>query len=102
MHSFFLLVIDASAKVPSGILSLNTNDYGDYYECLNINKYVDDFHVEGKYCFIRVPIQQTITMPTWYNVAKMSRTFSAGTSVIDDIVKVEKYVKNLKDAPEIT
>ncbi|XP_045483920.1 nose resistant to fluoxetine protein 6-like [Pieris rapae] len=98
--SLALPFIDASGKIPSGILSTNINDYGDYYECLDINKVRHDIHLEGKYCFIRIPLMQTVTMPTWYTVSKMARSFS-GPSAIDGLVKVEKLAKSFKDAPEM-
>lgn len=41
----FVPVFDATAKPPSGILSGNGNQYGDFDECLSI-----DAAVRGKYC----------------------------------------------------
>lgn len=38
-------MFDATAKPPSGILSGNGNQYGDFDECLSI-----DGAVRGKYC----------------------------------------------------
>lgn len=43
--SIFVPVFDATAKPPSGILSGNGNQYGDFDECLGI-----DGAVRGKYC----------------------------------------------------
>lgn len=41
----FVPVFDATAKLPSGILNGNGNQYGDFDECLSI-----DGPVRGKYC----------------------------------------------------
>lgn len=38
-------MLDASAKLPSGILSGNANQYGDFDQCLSIRN-----PVRGKYC----------------------------------------------------
>lgn len=42
---FYISVFDATAKLPSGILRGNGNQYGDFDECLSING-----AVRGKYC----------------------------------------------------
>ncbi|CAK1554554.1 unnamed protein product [Leptosia nina] len=103
--------IDATAKLPSGILSLNVNDYGDYYQCLQIDNQVEDMHLEGKYCFIVVPFSQNISVPGWMSMGgKMSKfTFSAvgrslsesATASTDEFLKsylaprnVQKFTSN--------
>lgn len=44
-------VFDATAKPPSGILSGNGNQYGDFDECLDI-----DGAVRGKYCLASLQV----------------------------------------------
>ncbi|KOB62637.1 Drop dead, partial [Operophtera brumata] len=44
-------VFDATAKPPSGILSGNGNQYGDFDECLSI-----DGAVRGKYCLASLQV----------------------------------------------
>ncbi|XP_049865237.1 nose resistant to fluoxetine protein 6-like [Pectinophora gossypiella] len=46
-----LKMFDASAKPPSGILSGNANQYGDFDECLSV-----DGPVRGKYCLANLEI----------------------------------------------
>ncbi|XP_052759590.1 nose resistant to fluoxetine protein 6-like isoform X1 [Galleria mellonella] len=60
--------IDASAKIPSGILSGNVNDLGDYYQCLDINQHIKNMDVQGKYCTVTVPLDQVIQLPEWPDV----------------------------------
>ncbi|XP_028032780.1 nose resistant to fluoxetine protein 6-like [Bombyx mandarina] len=60
-RSLGLSFIDASAKIPSGILTGNVNDFGDYDECLGIHDYVEGMELQGKYCTVLVPWDQ---MPT--------------------------------------
>lgn len=57
--------------MPSGILTLNHIDFGDYFECLGIDNYAEDMHIEGKYCFVSIPSMQKITMPSKYKMIKL-------------------------------
>lgn len=46
---------DASAKIPSGLINGNLNQYGDFDQCLNvISPQEDNFH--GKYCLSYIQI----------------------------------------------
>ncbi|KAI5639154.1 acyltransferase family domain-containing protein [Phthorimaea operculella] len=49
---------DASFRIPSGILTGNVNDLGDYHQCLRIDQQVESQQIQGKYCAITVPLQQ--------------------------------------------
>jgi hypothetical protein len=44
----FSLVLDASAKIPSGIMNGNINQYGDFDQC--IDTISPDQKIQGKYC----------------------------------------------------
>lgn len=46
---------DASAKIPSGILNGNINQYGDFKMCLNVLS--DDQEIHGKYCLANIQIR---------------------------------------------
>ncbi|KAJ8721773.1 hypothetical protein PYW08_004175 [Mythimna loreyi] len=61
------LFIDASGKPPSGFLEGNWNDLGDYHQCLKINQVENDMRFQGKYCTLRIPINQNPIegTPTW-------------------------------------
>lgn len=54
---------DAGIRTPRGILTGNTLDLGNYYQCLGINQEIPDSVVEGKYCLIEVPLEQNINWP---------------------------------------
>ncbi|XP_044732130.1 uncharacterized protein LOC123295001 [Chrysoperla carnea] len=45
-------VYDASAKIPSGLLSGNINQFGDFDEC--INSHSDDGEIAGQYCLVDI------------------------------------------------
>jgi len=51
-------VLDASGKLPAGILEANIAWVGRYDECLNI--YSESSDVYGKYCLITLGIDDSI------------------------------------------
>lgn len=53
--------MDSSAKIPSGILRGNLNQYGDFDECINANK-ADDGGGGGsaKYCLAAIQLKHAI------------------------------------------
>jgi len=50
-------VIDSSAKIPSGILRGNLNQYGDFDECINA---IDDNGMSGQYCLVAIQLKNPI------------------------------------------
>ncbi|KAL0881125.1 hypothetical protein ABMA27_002246 [Loxostege sticticalis] len=58
-----LQFIDAGIRTPKGILDGNTVDLGNYHQCLGINRQLEDSELQGKYCLIRVPLNQTLNIP---------------------------------------
>ncbi|KOB55657.1 Uncharacterized protein OBRU01_25860, partial [Operophtera brumata] len=56
--------IDSSFRTPKGLLEGNFADYGNYHQCLNIHQELVPSTIEGKYCMIRMPLQQNITLPS--------------------------------------
>ncbi|KAJ2948826.1 hypothetical protein O0L34_g5754 [Tuta absoluta] len=57
-HTLRNQFVDASFRIPSGILTGNTNDLGDYHQCLRIDQQVGGMEIQGKYCAITVPSKQ--------------------------------------------
>lgn len=53
-------VLDASARIPRGILLGNLQDLGNYDQCLNINEYLDSINIQGKYCMTELPVTQNM------------------------------------------
>ncbi|KAH9642830.1 hypothetical protein HF086_008461 [Spodoptera exigua] len=54
---------DAGIRMPRGVLIGNSVDMGNYYQCLGIDHQLPDMHIEGKYCSIMVPVNQTLHLP---------------------------------------
>lgn len=56
-----LLVLDSSAKIPSGLLRGNVNQLGDYDQCLGVLAHVKveekTIRIQGKYCLATVDLQ---------------------------------------------
>ncbi|XP_050546637.1 nose resistant to fluoxetine protein 6-like [Daktulosphaira vitifoliae] len=50
MNSSALKMVDSTAKIPSGMLRGNVNQFGDFDECINI----DDNELTGKYCLAAI------------------------------------------------
>jgi hypothetical protein len=50
---FSSTVYDANAKVPSGLLSGNINQFGDYDQCLGASSPFDRY-LRGKYCLVEI------------------------------------------------
>lgn len=49
-------MVDSSAKIPSGILRGNLNQYGDFDECINIF----NNGMSGKYCLAAIKLKRSI------------------------------------------
>ncbi|KAH8241180.1 hypothetical protein KR032_001439 [Drosophila birchii] len=56
-----LRMIDAWGSIPSGLLTGNSYDLGNFDECLNIKKDISETRViRGKYCFLTVSLGQLL------------------------------------------
>ncbi|XP_052756151.1 O-acyltransferase like protein-like [Galleria mellonella] len=54
--------LDAGLRMPRSLQKGNLNDLGSYYECLGINKNVQDMNIEGKYCMAKIPVNQLLNL----------------------------------------
>lgn len=55
----FFLVLEASGRIPKGITQGNTNDFGMFDQCLNVNEKLDSIEIKGKYCYPGLAIPLT-------------------------------------------
>lgn len=89
---FILSVVhDASAKVPSGILSGNVNQFGDFDECLSVNAPNDEF--SGKYCLAYVQIDVPEYFPRLKRIRKLLQSHDAFVNDFSD-VSIHRCVVN--------
>lgn len=51
---FQFAVYDATAKIPSGVLNGNINQYGDFDQCLGVESASKSFR--GQYCLARIMV----------------------------------------------
>ncbi|XP_045498211.1 uncharacterized protein LOC123696195 [Colias croceus] len=101
--SLVLQFLDASAKIPSGVLTLNAFDYGDYYECLDIDQSVSDMHIQGKYCVINIPFEQKSSKFNMYK--SMLPKFSTNDlmELLPDqlIIYFKSLLANVENSPAV-
>ncbi|XP_052739546.1 nose resistant to fluoxetine protein 6-like [Bicyclus anynana] len=69
--------LDAGMRVPRGILLGNLVDLGNYYQCLDIHESVKEMSIEGKYCMIKVPVNQNFKIDASFE--KFKYNFDPGT-----------------------
>lgn len=62
-QSSLFLVADAGLRIPRGLTEGNFIDLGNYHQCLGITHDAEDEQIQGKYCLIRVPMNQNLTVP---------------------------------------
>lgn len=77
------LVHDASAKLQSGLLNGNVNNFGDFDYCLNVDAPNDEF--QGKYCLAY--LQPTVTATLMYTnyLRRLMQSHGPFTSNFDDV-----------------
>lgn len=67
----YILVYDASAKFPTGILSGKSTDFGDYDECLETNTTNLDF--KPQYCIVNIRFSPTVKLyPNYYKTTSLN------------------------------
>nr|XP_034827099.1 nose resistant to fluoxetine protein 6-like [Maniola hyperantus] len=88
--------LDAGMRVPRGILLGNLVDLGNYPQCLGIHENVDDMSIEGKFCKIRVPVNQNLTLERSFEKFKFN--FDPGVLSLESktIEKLMEYNSNIK------
>lgn len=74
-------MLDASAKLPSGILSGNLNQFGDFDECLSVQGTDQHETIKGKYCLANV------------NIQKVDPT-NKKLKVLDDSIHSHRFITN--------
>lgn len=79
----FFVVHDASAKIPSGILSGNINQLGDFDECLNAQAPNNEF--SGKYCLAYVQTHVPDNLPKLGKIRKLLLSHNAFVNDFDDV-----------------
>ncbi|XP_068083703.1 nose resistant to fluoxetine protein 6 [Anabrus simplex] len=78
-----LVMHDSSAKLPSGILNGNLNQYGDYDRCVKVSS--PDGDVQGKYCLAALKADISITAPPKVQLLhKFIRSHNVFFSEMDD------------------
>ncbi|XP_052756094.1 O-acyltransferase like protein-like [Galleria mellonella] len=61
-NAILLRFLDASLRIPRSLQKGNLVDLGSYYECLGIKKNEGDMNIEGKFCMMKIPLGQNISL----------------------------------------
>ncbi|XP_046753116.1 nose resistant to fluoxetine protein 6-like [Diprion similis] len=51
-QTWAMQMLDASSKLPSGLLRGNKRDYGMYDECIEVNEHYNNVSIRGKHCMV--------------------------------------------------
>jgi len=77
-------VHDASAKISSGILNGNVNQYGDFDQCLGAVAKSNNF--QGQYCLAHIQPSVTVNSQPYLNYLRtLSLSFEAYKSKFEDV-----------------
>lgn len=91
--------MDAGIRVPKGLLTFNTVELGNYYQCLGIKELTPDSTIEGKHCSISIPLGQQLDIP-WETIpSHLSPRLDAWRELVtntslfteDYIAKINKF-----------
>jgi Nose resistant-to-fluoxetine protein, N-terminal domain len=81
-------VIDANAKLPSGVLNGNLNQLGDFDQCLNVISSNKKF--KGQYCLASIQL----SLPKKFkNLDRLRKTVLAGEAYKSDFDDVCKNIE---------
>jgi hypothetical protein len=83
-------VYDANAKLPSGILSGNINQYGDFDECLGVVS--PDESIQGKYCLASVMVSVPKRLKYLRYLRENLLSLEPLKSRFEDVNSPEKFV----------
>ncbi|XP_069356453.1 nose resistant to fluoxetine protein 6-like [Maniola hyperantus] len=101
-HNSTLLMaefLDAGIRIPRGIFLGNLVDLGNYPQCLGIHENVDDMSIEGKFCLIRVPINQNLQSESSYEKFQSNfdpRALRLNSKTIEKLVEYNSNIKKLR------
>ncbi|XP_022815146.1 O-acyltransferase like protein-like [Spodoptera litura] len=93
---FLLQFADAGIRTPRGVLTGNSVDMGNYHQCLGIDHQLEDMHIEGKYCSILVPVNQTLHLPRPQDTMSTHLNFDFNSLQVDNetLSLIEEYYKS--------
>lgn len=74
---------DSSAKLPSGLLNGNINQFGDFDECLNVRDAAND--ITGKYCLAHIQIHVSDKWARMEQIRKLIQSHDAFVSEFNDV-----------------
>lgn len=79
---YLISVYDASAKIPSGILNGNVNQFGDFDQCVNVQGMEA---IQGKYCLAYLQPVVPDNLMRLKHLSSLAQSHSAFRSNFDDV-----------------
>lgn len=78
---------DATAKIPSGLLSGNVNQLGDFDECLGVDSSADQStgKINGQYCLVYLQIDVDKSRPYLKYLHRLTHSHYAFRSNLTDV-----------------
>lgn len=113
----FVSVIDASSKIPSGLLMGNNVDLGMYDECMAIREIANGEEIRGRHCMYTISVlmnntslQETLSicLPSTCEPKDVVTLLTAAFQTISDIlpinipITVQSSTCSVVDAPDWT
>lgn len=91
-------MLDSSAKIPSGVLSGNVNQFGDFDQCLQVqepaasgrNRHHHQKDIQGKYClaYLQPTLPEDNRFATLKHLYDRVQSHGAFRSNFDDVSEV--------------
>lgn len=89
-HATLFLVYDASAKLSSGVLNGNVNQYGDFDQCLDTVAKTHNF--KSQYCLAHIQPRVASDYKYFNYLRTLSLSFEAYKSKFEDVSTQLKYI----------
>lgn len=78
---------DAAAKIPSGLLSGNVNQLGDFDQCINVEAPNNEF--TGKYCLAYVQVTVPDNLPKLWEIRKLLQSYDSFVNDFHDVSTIQ-------------
>lgn len=80
---------DATAKISSGILSGNVNQFGDFDECLGVEEPTGEF--QGQYCLAYLQPEVVHNTPRLLELYRLAQSYEIFKSNFEDVSNCKIY-----------
>lgn len=86
-------MFDASSKFPTGLVTANTYQFGNYDQCVNVNP--PDVTLKGKYCLVNIQFAPRRNKYSAFYEGKSEKEFSLEYDEYKSVLDKFKVTTNL-------